>query len=93
MTHAVLPLVGAQVEVHQSLLPRVALRAGLGPHRRAQVRVPGDVDIEGLDRGAVHVVPEGQTLDAGARLGGALQASFVVVPARGRGLDVDVVAT
>jgi hypothetical protein len=63
-----------------------------GPDDGAHGGVGGDVEVEGVDVLAVHVVPEGEAGGLGSvGQGWANQLGFRVEVARGR-FDVDVVA-
>lgn len=79
------------IYVHGSLYPLIALGAGFGPDRRAQVGASLCVDVEGVDVGAVHVVVELQALGALGVDDRADNASFVPIMSGVGCLDEDVI--
>ena len=73
------------------VVPLGSLRALQAPDVCSQRAAVADVEVEGVDVGPVHAVPEGEAGGGGLAEGGAQKPGLVVQPATGR-LDVDVVA-
>ena len=75
------------------LIPLVPLGPFPGPDGAAQIGAHRYVDVEAVDVGSVHKVPEGQTAGVtGGRHWGADELGRVIWLSRGGGLNVHIVS-
>ena len=77
--HIVVRAVSTTTEPDLRLVPSVALAVGSRPYCHVGPAGPSQLDVEGVDVGAVHVVPEAEALHGGSVEGGADEACGVPI--------------
>ena len=77
--HVVVRAVSTTTEPDLRLVPSVALAVGSRPYCHVGPAGPSQLDVEGVDVGAVHVVPEAEALHGGSVEGGADEACGVPI--------------